>query len=531
MAARVELVRLAAALVGIGLCLACGMIESAAQPTAPFDAERWRAATLAPVLSATPSDATPLLTKTRPPAAQRDPCGAPKREAAIHYSVAAQIDPEARSLRAELRAAYRNTSAAPLEKLFMYVDPNNAEGIFTLEALTSAPESAVRLANYTLERARLALVLEQPLPVGCHAVVRLTFALRVPKLALARRQYFSYTERQLNLGHWLPEFAPRLNGEWLLPQPSAVGEYLVSELADFEAEIVLSGTAPADLIAPGAVERLGERNWRVQFRNGRSLPLVISGKMARLSAQTANGETIDLYHFATRDGSPSAAHLHALQTARQAVERFSALFSPLFYDRLVVVEADFWDGMEFSGLVHVGSHWFETFNGRDDSWLTLITAHEVAHQWWHAQVMNAQGEAPYLDEALSIYAELLYLEGIRTDLVAWWWTFRVKTYQPSGYVDASVYEFREVRPYLNAVYLRGAQMLQALREALGDPAFFTWLRRYLYAHSAKIAAPTDFWGALSADEYLRTAEVRLRFLRQADPLPAATPTPADPLSN
>lgn len=101
----------------------------------------------------------------------------------------------------------------------------------------------------------------------------------------------------------------------------------------------------------------------------------------------------------------------------------------------------------------------------------------------------------------------------------------------SGYVDARVYEFREARAYINAVYLRGAQMLQALREALGDPAFFTWLRRYLYAHSAKIAAPTDFWGALSADEYLRTAEVRLRFLRQADPLPAATPTPADPLSN
>ncbi|MCS6871993.1 MAG: M1 family aminopeptidase [Anaerolineae bacterium] len=523
--------QLAVILIGLTLSVACGFTGMAAQPTSPFASDALRAATLAPVLSATPSDTTPIPSKVRTPTLTLDPCGMSKSDAAIEYRVSAQIDPERRSLRATLRAAYRNTADAPLETLFMYVDSNNAEGVFTLEALASAPESAVSVSNYVLEKARLALQLEQPLPVGCRAVVQLTFTLRVPSLPNARRSYLSYTERQLNLGHWLPEFAPRLDDAWMLPQASLVGEYMLSELADFEAEIVLSGTTPADLIAPGNVERLGDRNWRVRFRNGRSLPLVISSAMARLSTQTANGETIDLYYFVTANSAPSAAHLHALKTARQAVERFSQLFGTLFYDRLVVVEADFHDGMEFSGLVHVGSHWFATFNGRDDSWLTLITAHEVAHQWWYAQVMTAQGDAPYLDEALSIYAELLYLESVRPDLVPWWWTFRVKTYQPNGYVDAAVYEFRDVRAYINAVYLRGAQMLQAIREALGDAAFFTWLRRYLYASSGKIATPQDFWRAMSAEEYLYTAEIRLRFLRMPDVLPVATPTPADLLSN
>lgn len=531
MARTLDRTRLAFAVLGLVLCMACGFADIAMQPTSPFAAESWRAGTLAPILSATPSDITPVPSPTRTLAPNLDPCGAPKSDSAISYWVGAQIDPEKRTVRAQVRAAYRNMTGAPLESLFMYVDPNNAEGIFALEALGSAPESAVRVVDYALDKARLAIQLEQPLPIGCRAVIELTFALRVPSLPNARRSYFSYTERQLNLGHWLPEFAPRLQGDWLLPKASSFGEYMVSELADFEAEIVLSGTAPADLIAPGEVERLGDRNWRVRFRNGRSLPLVISGNMARLSAQTASGETVDLYYFVTGNGAPSPAHLHALQTARQAVERFSALFGTLFYDRLVVVEADFWDGMEFSGLVHVGSHWFATFNGRDDSWLTLITAHEVAHQWWYAQVMTAQGDAPYLDEALSIYAELLYLEGIRPDLVPWWWTFRVKAYQPTGYVDATVYEFREARAYINAVYLRGAQMLQAIRDALGDSAFFTWLRRYLYTHSSQIATAEDFWRALSAEEYLRTAEIRLRFLRQPDILPPATPTPSDPLSN
>jgi hypothetical protein len=389
----------------------------------------------------------------------------------------------------------------------------------------------VRIAEYTLERAQLTVQLEQPLPIGCRAVLELTFTLRVPSLTNARMKYFSYTERQLNLGHWLPEFAPRLDGAWKVPRAWQIGEYIFSEQADFEAEIVLSGASPADLIAPGEVERLGDRNWRVRFRNGRSLPLVISAHMARLSAQTANGETVDLYHFKTGTGAPSAAHLHALQTARQAVERFTQLFGNMLYDRLVVVEGDFFDGMEFSGLVHVGSHWFASFNGRDDAWLTLITAHEVAHQWWYAQVMTAQGESPYLDEALAIYAELLYLEGVRPDLAAWWWTFRVKTYQPRGYVDSTIYEFQDARLYINAIYLRGAQMLHELRELLGDAAFFTWLRRYLYSGSGRLVTAEDFWRALSAEEYLRTAEIRLRYLRQPEVLPSATPTPADPLSS
>lgn len=519
-------VHLVVALLGAILSIACSFSDALVQPTSPFAVTPLHIGTLAPIVSATPSRLT-----ARTPESSRTTCDASEADSAIAYRVSAQIDPEARSVRATLRAAYRNNAESPLDTLVMFIDANHVEDVFSLERLSSAPESAVRVADYALERAQLTLQLAQPLLVGCRAVIELTFTLRVPSLSNARMKYFSYTERQLNLGHWLPEFAPRMNGEWRVPRAWQIGEYIFSEQADFEAEIVLSGTLSADVIAPGDVERLGERNWRVRFRNGRSLPLVISAHMARLSAQTINGETIDLYHFKTGTNAPSAAHLHALQTARQAVERFTQLFGNMLYDRLVVVEGDFFDGMEFSGLVHVGSHWFTSFNGRDDSWLTLITAHEVAHQWWYAQVMTAQGESPYLDEALSIYAELLYLEGVRPDLVAWWWTFRVKTYQPRGYVDSTVYEFQDARLYINAIYLRGAQMLQELRESLGEGAFFTWLRRYLYSGSGKIVTAEDFWRALSAEEYLRTAEVRLRYLRQPEVLPFATPTPADPLSN
>jgi hypothetical protein len=335
MARTLSAARLAIASLGFILSMACGFADATAQPTSPLAAALPPISTLAPIVSATPRQ--PVARTSLP---KRDQCDVPETGAAIHYRVSAQIDPEARTVRAALRAAYRNRADVPLDALVLFVDPNHAEGAFSLETLGSAPESAVRVVGYTLERAQLTVRLEQPLPIGCRAVLELTFTLRVPSLSKAHMKYFSYTERQLNLGHWLPEFAPRLRGAWAVPRAWRIGEYIFSEQADFEAEIVLSGTSPADLIAPGEVERLGDRNWRVRFLNGRSLPLVISAHMARLSAQTANGETIDLYYFETSSGAPSAAHLHALQTARQAVERFTQLFGNMLYDRLVVCAGD-----------------------------------------------------------------------------------------------------------------------------------------------------------------------------------------------
>jgi aminopeptidase N len=184
--------------------------------------------------------------------------------------------------------------------------------------------------------------------------------------------------------------------------------------------------------------------------------------------------------------------------------------------------------MEFTGMVYVGDAWFTRFNGHDASWLTLITAHEIAHQWWYALVTNDQGRAPYLDEALSIYSEVLYLERFVPDLVSWWWSFRVQQHNPDGFVDSQVYEYWNVRLYINAVYLRGANMLQEMRVLLGDTAFFGWLRAYLAGDEGRIATPADFWGALGTSDYRRMADIRAQYLREPDPLGLTTNAAASP---
>jgi len=203
----------------------------------------------------------------------------------------------------------------------------------------------------------------------------------------------------------------------------------------------------------------------------------------------------------------------ALEVAGQSLDMYSDLFGTYPYPRMVVVQSDFPDGMEFSGLVYVGGEYFRGFNG-PTSYLLLITIHEVAHQWWYGRVGNDQAINPWLDEALATYSEYVFIEEYYPALKDWWWQFRVDAYAPEGFVDSTVYEFETRREYINAVYLRGVRMLKDLRTNLGTDAFFDWLRRYAEAGSGRIVDPTFFWSLLTPEQVTATSVTRDEYLRQ-----------------
>jgi aminopeptidase N len=129
---------------------------------------------------------------------------------------------------------------------------------------------------------------------------------------------------------------------------------------------------------------------------------------------------------------------------------------------------------------------------------------------------------PYLDEALASYSELIYFEHYYPETLDWWWELRVTPYITDTVVDSSVYDFTTVRPYINAVYLRGASMLHDIRQRVGDDLFFAWLKDYTTQNRGRIVLPIDFWGSLSETEYLLIADIRAQYLAQAEILPTAT---------
>jgi len=528
--------------------LGCSLSGEAASltPTTPDQNSFLTQVTFAPVVTIT--SAPPVVTGT--PAATLDSCAAPAEKVSSQYQVETNINPEAHTVRVRQYIIYRNQTGRTLNDLVFNIDANRAPGVFKLEALEGKESGA--FVRSELDGPRLHIDLKEPLPHGCTVSFRMQFSLHVPLLNEALMRYLSATDHELNLGYWLPEIAPWVGGEWRTPKASQIGEYIASEMANFDVTASLeSGDGVIDpemeIIGPGTVERIDSRTWHFTQHESRVFSLLVSNSMAHMSTQNADGITLDLYYLlrktspATPDLSvgesdPLAAPKYALEVARKASEVYARRYGRLPYARLVIIEGEYPDGMELSGLVYVSHQWFATYRGSPQAWLTLITAHEIAHQWWYSVVANDQAEHPYLDEALAIYSEALFLEATHPELVEWWWIFRIRTYQPAGNVDANVYGFLSARLYINAVYLRGALMLQEIRTAIGDSAFFMWLSTYFKNESDRIATPIDFWASLSRADYLAISKIRARYLNTPDPLgiesalltatvQARTPTP------
>jgi aminopeptidase N len=102
---------------------------------------------------------------------------------------------------------------------------------------------------------------------------------------------------------------------------------------------------------------------------------------------------------------------------------------------------------------------------------------------------------PWLDEALATYSERLFYERNYPEVTAWQ-VFRIDAYNPVGWVDTDIYYGVDFRTYANAVFLRGAQFLQALRGRMGDEAFFAFLKDYATQMAGKLATSTDYFRIL-----------------------------------
>jgi hypothetical protein len=462
---------------------------------------------------------SPTATATLPPTATQFVC-TPSNTRTQH-AVIATLDYAAKTVQVAQQIRYHNHSADPLNELVLNVEPNQREGVFRLETI-QVNQSDV--TNTELRLNGLRIPLAQPLLPHCEITVQLRFTLTLPKVSMgisALRGYFGYGERQINLAYWLPTIAPYLNRQWLVHEPQAIGEQIVLEQADWDVTLTVNN-ASGDLkiAAPGTVEKLQPNQWRYVFNAARDFAMSLSEYVRVQTVTTAGGVVVEVYSFPDAVRSVASGlqdgGLHALEEGANALQQFSDLFGPYPYTRLLIVQGDFPDGMEFSGLVFVSTNWFYSYEGGADNYLTVITVHEVSHQWWYARVGNDAALAPWLDEALATYSEYIYYEEYHPELKLWWWDFRVGWYNPQGNVDSTVYEFDNARAYINAVYLRGVQMLHNLREDLGTEAFFRLMAAYVQSSDGKIATPELFWALLSPEQYAASQATRDKFLR--DPL-------------
>jgi hypothetical protein len=437
--------------------------------------------------------AVPTDTATEAPTSK--PTQAPA-ETRTKYDLTAVLDYAYSRIDVDEKVVYTNRSTAPLTDLVLVVEANLQANLFYINSLTWSNGTAVD--GYTLNRHRLTVPLKESLQPGNQIELDMSYSLYPPNT----EGVLCFTQSQLNMAGWYPYVAPYVDGRsWIVNEPGSVGEYQVYELADFNVSIKLDGAPSTFMLAASSRATMDGDWYRFTQTDARNFTWSASNSYQMLEAYAGDIRVrAFVFPWDTVGGQAS------LDATIQALNLYAELYGTYDQDSLTIVEASFADGMEYDGLYFIGQEYFNNYKGEPSSYLTAISVHETAHQWWFGMVENDQANEPWLDEVFSIYSELLYYERYSPDLVDWWWQTRIDPFNPTGAVDSTIYDFYYFRPYVDAVYLRGARFMRDLRQTIGDDIFmkflhdyFTMLHERADADHLGLATAADFWQVLGTE--------------------------------
>jgi hypothetical protein len=470
------------------LLLFLGACTPAVQSPAPTAAPS-PIATHAPVAGATTAQ-TPTLAAT------------PDR---TQYNLSVVFDVENKHLDVVEWVTYVNRSDVYLSDLLFVVEPLRWEGAFQLRDIRWA--DGAPLSGLRLEGVGLRLPLREALAPGSSVTLQMHFELNLPEPAGT----FGSTGRQFNFADWYP-YLPAYNPQrgWLVHPPAYIGEHQAYDVADYHVEWAWADPADALILAASAAPQQVDGEMHFDFQTARCFTLSASEEYEVISTQEGPWN-VRAYVFPEH----AAAGETAVKVAVEALTLYDEIFMPYPYDGLTIVEADFFDGLETSGLFFLDQTYFDTYDEYPTGWLTTLVAHETSHQWWHTLVGSDQAMEPWLDEALATYSERLFYEFRHPEWVDWWWYRRVDIFHPQGPIDGRVYDYEDFRDYVDSVYLRGVRFLEAVRLRIGDEAFFEFLKAYAQFGDGKLLTSQDFFQILADHSDEDISGITLEFFDSA----------------
>ena len=383
------------------------------------------------------------------------------------------------SLQVDEEVTYFNITQEELEMIPLVL-PFSPEHEFKMsEVLINQSQSEVKRNGNTL-----LVSLQQPLKIGESISLHITYQINIPdKDGLLGR-----TSRQTNIADFYPMIPPFKDGDgWIRHEPGKVGEYLVYDVADFDLEFSTNAPGEFQVFSNAPIAR-NLSAYAVSAEKYRNIIISMCFDCSKIEIDLGTFKVIG--GFDTQD---EATGKEALNIIARALVFFSDRFGVAYpHPEMTILEADFPDGMEYDGLFFLSKDYFDQYDQSFMNYLSLLSVHETAHQWWFGLVANDQAMEPWLDEALATYSEYLFLEEFYPELTSWWWNFRVNSYNPTGSIGSTIYEFDSTRPYINAVYLRGAVFLHELRTLLTDDFFFDRLVRYTKNYTGLISSGEAF---------------------------------------
>jgi aminopeptidase N len=221
--------------------------------------------------------------------------------------------------------------------------------------------------------------------------------------------------------------------------------------------------------------------------------------MASAQYQVVSGQyddiQVDVHYLA--NGQEGAAK--ALQWTLDALAAFSEGFGDYVYNDLDVVQTlTSAGGIEYPGLIVMSSdYWYS-----NTPWFERIMVHEVAHQWWYGMVGNNQPYFTWVDESLTDYCILYYIQATYGDeayanLVANFQRIYSNYEAESNSIGVIGLPSAGYSPsaFLPILYRKGAVFFHTLAQLMGQDRFELALRNYLSTYRYGITGPDELQSA------------------------------------
>ena len=448
------------------------------------------------------STSLPISIPTNPPPT---PVPIPPRPS---YHLTTTFDYDRHFVTVDETITYPNPTDTTLDLLTLAIAANLWQNCFQLESITV---DDTPVTDFALNGHRLDISLPTAFEPESVTEIKLHYSLSLPYLDQVRSyraRIFGYGDLQTNLTNWYPFVVPFIDGEWIIREPWSHGEYLVYPLADFIVDLKFANPENAPIVAASGAPQPNGEFTRYTLTAGRAFALSASRDF-EVSSLKVGDVRVSSYYFPIYKRAGEGA----LIASKQAIQVFSEKFGPYPHPTLSLVVADFMDSMEFSGLYFNSRYFYDQFDGSPQNYLTFVSVHETAHQWWFEQVANDQALEPWLDESLTTYSELIFYETKYPNLVSWWWSYRINFFEPSGYIDIPVYQGQNDETYKNIVYFNGTHFLRDLRARIGDEAFYAFLKDYFSQNKGGIASKDDFFTSLDAHTDVDYSDITRGYFR------------------
>ena len=399
------------------------------------------------------------------------------------------------------RITFINPGSTVLDDLVLRAYPNAPLLYGGQLDITSAQVNGIEVpVNVFLEdRTAVRLTLDQPLQPGETLVLDLKFSGKLPVDFGSDQVYgifnFASNGPVMLMANAYPLLALLEDGKWRADPVLPEGDAVISRIALYQVEVRVP--AAWQVVSSGReVSRAGSNNDAViQIAGGPLREFMLAASPA-FELEQLLWEDITINHWGQPESESSRAEV--MQVAVDALSLFSQTFGSLPYNELDIIAAllNNASGVEYPGLILVGEALYNSQSSPHI--LPMVTAHELAHQWWYAVVGNDVLQHPWLDEALATYSAQLYQ--LNYDPTFYQGALREYRKQVADLeaeigvqpLDQSVADLSNLeRAYAIVAYLKGNLFFEALREEIGAAEFNAAMQAYYRENSYQIASPAD----------------------------------------